>query len=305
MNDGPAMTVGMEAAGAVPAPAAGLERMRTRPSAWSRFRRHRLAAVSAFVLLILVLAALLAPVLTPYNPNTVDLRAYRKPPSSLHLLGTDSAGRDVLSRLLFAARVSLSVGLVAVGIYVVIGVLLGGIAGFFGRWVDSVIMRFTDMVLSFPAIVVIITLVSILGPNVLNVMLVIGLLGWPAIARLVRGEFLSLREREFVTASRAIGASSPRIIFRHILPNALTPVVVAATFGIAQAILLEAGLSFLGLGVQPPTASWGNMLNAAQTFTILEEMPWLWLPPGAMIIVAVLAINFFGDGLRDLFDPRK
>jgi peptide/nickel transport system permease protein len=271
---------------------------------WNRFRRHRLAMIGGTMLLLLTLAALAAPLLVAHGPNTIDLSAYRKPPSTDHLLGTDSAGRDVLSRLLYAGRVSLSVGIVAVAIYAVIGVLLGGIAGFYGGWVDTVIMRLADMVLSFPAIIVIITIVSVLGPSIYNVMLVIGLLGWPPIARLVRGDFLSLREREFVLASHAIGAGNVRIIFRHVLPNALAPVIVATTFGMAQAILLEAGLSFLGLGVQPPTSSWGNMLNAAQSFTILEQMPWLWLPPGVMTALAVISINFVGDGLRDALDPH-
>ena len=277
---------------------------RTSPSFWSRFRRHKLAAIGITMLTILSLAAIFAPLLTTYNPNAVDLSAYRMPPSSDHWLGTDSAGRDVYSRLLYAGRISLSVGLVAVSIYVLIGTVLGGLAGYFGGWVDGVIMRLADMVLSFPAIIVIITIVSIVGPSIVNVMLVIGLMGWPPIARLVRGEFLSLREREFVVASQATGASNLRIIFRHVFPNAMTPVIVNATFGMASAILLEAGLSFLGLGVQPPTASWGNMLNAAQSITILEEMPWLWVPPGLMIVIAVLSINFVGDGLRDALDPR-
>lgn len=260
--------------------------------------------IGGTTLLLLTLAAIAAPLLVAHEPNAIDLSAYRKPPSTDHLLGTDSAGRDVLSRLLYAGRVSLSVGIVAVAIYAVIGVLLGGIAGFYGGWADSIIMRLADMVLSFPAIIVIITIVSVLGPSIYNVMLVIGLLGWPPIARLVRGDFLSLREREFVLASQAIGAGNVRIIFRHVLPNAMAPVIVAATFGMAQAILLEAGLSFLGLGVQPPTASWGNMLNAAQSFTILEQMPWLWLPPGVMTALAVISINFVGDGLRDALDPH-
>lgn len=272
---------------------------------WSRFRRHRLALIGAAVLLILVAIAIAAPLLAPHPPNAVSLANYRKPPSMSYLLGTDSQGRDVLSRLMYAARISLSVSLVAVSIYVVIGTVLGGLAGYFSGWVDTIIMRIADMVLSFPSIIVIITIVSILGPSILNVMLVIGFMGWPPIARLVRGEFLTLRERDFVTASRASGAPSGRIIFRHILPNATTPIIVNATFGMASAILLEAGLSFLGLGVQPPTASWGNMLNAAQSITTLEEMPWLWLPPGITIVVAVLAINFVGDGLRDALDPRS
>ncbi|HEV2529322.1 MAG TPA: oligopeptide ABC transporter permease [Thermomicrobiales bacterium] len=280
------------------------ERRRGQRTVWSLFRRHRLAVAGMVVMGILIFIGIFAPLIAPHDPNAVSLANFREPPTSEHLLGTDAQGRDVLSRIMYATRISLSVGLVAVAIYVVIGTVLGGVAGFFGGWVDSIIMRLADVILSFPAIIVIITVVSIIGPSIFNVMLVIGLLGWPPIARLVRGEFLTLRGRDFVTASESIGASSPRIIFRHILPNATTPIIVNATFGVAQAILLEAGLSFLGLGVQPPTASWGNILNAAQSFTLLEEMPWLWLPPGFMIVISVLAINFLGDGLRDALDPR-
>ncbi len=286
-------------------PMAAAATVRTAPRFWTRFRRHRLAVIGLTALAILATASILAPLLVNHPPNAVDLSAYRMPPDSNHWLGTDSAGRDVFSRLLYAGRVSLGVGIVAVGIYVLIGTLLGGLAGYFGGWVDGTVMRIADMVLSFPSIIVIITIVSIVGPSIVNVMVVIGLLGWPPIARLVRGEFLTLREREFVVASVATGASSPRVIFRHILPNALTPVIVNSTFGMASAILLEAGLSFLGLGVQPPTASWGNMLNGAQSITILEQMPWLWIPPGLAIVLAVLSINFVGDGLRDALDPRS
>jgi peptide/nickel transport system permease protein len=256
------------------------------------------------LLFLLVVASLGAPQIARHDPYTVDLRSYRKGPSAQHRLGTDSSGRDVLSRLLYAGRVSLSVGLVAVSIYAAIGIVLGGLAGFYGRWVDSLIMRIADMVLSFPSLIVIITIVSILGPSIYNVMLVIGAMGWPPIARLVRGNFLSLREQDFVIAAQSIGAPNRRIIFRHVVPNALTPVIVAASFGMAQAILLEAGLSFLGLGVQPPTPSWGNMLTDAQSVTVLRSMTWLWLPPGLMIAVTVLSINFIGDGLRDALDPR-
>ncbi|MGD9712180.1 MAG: oligopeptide ABC transporter permease, partial [Thermomicrobiales bacterium] len=240
---------------------------------------------------------------TPYSPTGIDLQAYRLGPNSDHWLGTDTAGRDVFTRLLYAGRVSLSVGLVAVSIYTVIGVVLGALAGYFGGWVDSVIMRLADVVLSFPSLIIIITLASVLGPSIYNVMLAIGLLGWPPIARLLRGQLLSLRETEFILGARSIGSSDMRLIFRHMLPNAMAPVLVAATFGIAYAILIEAGLSFLGLGVQPPTPSWGNMLTDAQQLTVLESMPWLWLPPGAMIALAVLSINFIGDGLRDALDP--
>jgi peptide/nickel transport system permease protein len=272
---------------------------------WERFRGHRLALIGLALLLVLTLAAVGAPILAPQGPFAVDLRFYRQPPGLAHYLGTDSSGRDVWSRLLYAGRVSLSVGLVAVSIYTVIGVVLGAISGFYRGWVDSLVMRLADIVLSFPSLIIIITMVSILGPSIYNVMLVIGLLGWPPIARIVRGQFLSLREREFVLASRTVGASNRRIIFRHILPNALAPVIVAATFGMAGAILLEAGLSFLGLGVQPPTPSWGNMLTDAHSLTVLESMPWLWIPPGFMIALAVLSINFIGDGLRDALDPYR
>jgi peptide/nickel transport system permease protein len=277
---------------------------RTRPGVWARFRRHRLALVGLALLLALTLVAVLAPELAGLDPYKADLRAYRKPPSEAHWLGTDAAGRDVLARLVYGARVSLSVGLVAVGIYVALGIVIGAIAGFYGRWADGWLMRLADVVMAFPRLVIIITIAALLGPSIYNVMLIIGLLGWPPIARIVRGMFLSLRERDFVMAARVVGASNGRIIFRHLAPNVMAPVIVAATFGMAGAILLEAGLSFLGLGVQPPMASWGNMLNAAQSLSILEGMPWLWLPPGLMIALTVLSLNFVGDGLRDALDPH-
>jgi peptide/nickel transport system permease protein len=292
----------MELAGAVePKP---LEKQRRRAGAWTRFRHHRLAVIGVVILALLTFSAVGAPVIGRYNPNQTSIRNYRKPPTSAHILGSDASGRDVFSRLLYAGRISLSVGLVSVAIYTSIGLILGAFAGYYGGWVDSTIMRMADIVLAFPALIIIITLVSLLGPSVWNIMMVIGFLGWPAIARILRGQFLSLREQEFVIASKAIGSSNSRIIFRHLLPNALAPIIVAATFGMASAILLEAGLSFLGLGVQPPTASWGNMLNDAQSLPILQSMPWLWLPPGVMIALAVLSINFIGDGLRDAFDPH-
>jgi peptide/nickel transport system permease protein len=270
---------------------------------WRRFRRHRLALIGTSVLLILAIGAIAAPLIASHGPYSIDLRAYRTGPSGNHWLGTDSAGRDVFSRLLHAGRVSLSVGLFAVSIYTAIGIALGSLAGYYGGWVDSLVMRMADVFLSFPSLIIIITLASVLGPSIYNVMLAIGLLGWPPIARLLRGELLSLREREFVLGARASGCGGARLVFRHLLPNAMAPVIVAATFGIAYAILIEAGLSFLGLGVQPPTPSWGNMLTDAQSLTVLESMPWLWLPPGIMIALAVLSINFIGDGLRDALDP--
>ncbi len=284
------------AAAATPAP-------RRSVGVWQRFRRHRLAMLGAVILGIFVILAVGAPFFARNDPDRTNISLYRKGPSPGHILGNDSSGRDVLSRLLYAGRVSLSVGLVAVSIYTAIGLALGALAGYYGGWVDSVIMRFADIVLAFPSLIIIITVVSILGPSVWNVMLVIGLLGWPPIARILRGQFLSLRERDFIVASRTVGAPNGRIIVRHLLPNALAPIIVAATFGMASAILLEAGLSFLGLGIKPPTPSWGNMLSDAQSLTVLQSAPWLWIPPGIMIALAVLSINFIGDGLRDALDP--
>lgn len=269
------------------------------------FVRHRLAVAGLMVITILGLAAIFAPLVATHDPYTVDLLAARQGPSAHHWLGTDEVGRDVFSRLVYGARVSLSVGLVAVTIYTAIGVVLGAISGYFGGFVDGMIQRLTDTVMCFPTLIIIIAAVSITGPSIWNVMLIIGLLTWTGTCRLVRGQFLSLREQEFVEAARSVGASDLRIIFRHVLPNSVAPVIVSATFGVAAAILTEAGLSFLGLGVQPPTASWGNLINLAQSATILQEMPWLWAPPGVLIAVAVLSINFIGDGLRDALDPRS
>jgi len=281
-------------------PLESLEKSRT----WRRFRRHKLALVGATFLLALIFIAIFAPIISPYDPYAIDLSAYRTPPSYAHWLGTDTAGRDVLTRLIYASRVSLLVGLGAVSIYVTIGTILGAISGYYGGWIDHIIMRIADAVLCFPLFVIILVAVTIVGPSLSNIILALGVLWWPGISRIVRGEFLSLREREFVEAAKATGEHNRAIIFRYILPNVVGPIVVAATFGMAQAILAEAGLSFLGLGVQPPTPSWGNMLTDAQSLTILSSMPWLWIPPGAMILITVLSINFVGDGLRDALDVR-
>ncbi|MBI3942300.1 MAG: ABC transporter permease [Chloroflexi bacterium] len=256
------------------------------------------------VLILLILMAIFAPLISPQDPFSLDPRQIRNPPSAEHWFGTDTAGRDEWARMVYASRVSLSVGIVAVSIYLLIGTVLGALAGYYGGTIDNIVMRLTDIVLCFPDLIIIITIVSVLGPSIYNVMLVIGLLGWPGLARLVRGQFLSLREQQFVEAARCLGVPVGRIIFRHILPSVVPYMLVAATFGIAGAILTEAGLSFLGLGVQPPTPSWGNMLNGAQNLTILERYVWIWLPPGMMIAISVLAINFIGDGLRDALDPR-
>jgi peptide/nickel transport system permease protein len=269
------------------------------------FARHRLALAGAIVVFALALIAIFAPIIAPYGPNEVDLMATAQAPSRAHLLGTDDIGRDVLSRVIYGTRVSLSVGLVSVSIYVVIGTVLGSLSGYFGGWVDSTIQRFTDAIMCFPSLIIIIAAVAIIGPSIYNVMIVIGLLTWPGICRLVRGQILTLREREFVEAARALGASPMRVILAHLLPNTVAPITVAATFGVAAAILTEAGLSFLGLGVQPPTPSWGNLINTAQSAAVLQDMPWLWIPAGVMIALSVLSINFIGDGLRDALDPRS
>lgn len=271
----------------------------------SAFFRKPLAVSGLAVLSLLLIMALFAPVLSPADPAAINLSKYRMPPSSENLLGTDTTGRDVLSRLIFASRVSLSVGLVAVAISVLVGTTLGAISGYYGGLVDSLIMRLTDIALCFPSLIIILVVVALVGPSIVNIMVVIGLLNWAEIARLVRGQILSIRELDYVDAARCVGASNRRIILRHVLPGVIGQLVVAATFGVAAAILLEAGLSFLGLGVQPPTASWGNMLSDAQSLTILERMWWLWVPPGAMILLAVLAINFVGDGLYDALNARR
>ena len=270
-----------------------------------RYFRHRLAGVGFVLFTLLVLMAVLAPWVAPHDPFAIG-KSYQPPSwSSGHLLGTDQSGRDVLSRLIFAARVSLSVGAGAVAIYVAIGTLVGAVAGYFGGWIDNVIMRITDIFMSFPYLMVILVIVSVLGPNLANIILVLGLLGWPAVARLVRGGVLSVKEKVFVKAGIALGYSTPRLLFVHILPNVIAPILVNATFGIAVAIITEASLSFLGMGVQPPTASWGNMLTEAQSFSTLTDRPWLWVPPAGMIVIAVISINFMGDGLLDVMDPKS
>lgn len=269
-----------------------------------RFLRHRPAVIGLVILAAIGTMAVAAPVLVPFAPTTIDVGAFQSGPSRAHALGTDSVGRDVLSRLIYAARVSLTVGLLAVSMYAAIGTTVGSLAGYYGGPLDVLLSRFMDVVLSFPPLIIILFAVSVFGrPSLWNVIIVLGLLGWPAVARLVRGQLLALRDLEFVQAARASGASDARVIERHLLPNAMAPVLVAATFGVANAILVEAALSFLGMGVQPPTPSWGNMLTDAQSLTVLERMSWLWVPPGFMILISVLAINFVGDGLRDALDP--
>jgi peptide/nickel transport system permease protein len=270
-----------------------------------RFSRHRLAVFGAVVILLLTLVAIFAPLVAGQDPYRQDYSAIKEPPSREHILGTDALGRDVWARLVYATRVSLSVGLVAVAIYTVIGTVLGSVAGYYGGTPDAVIMRITDIVMCFPLLIIIITVVALVGASLFNIMAVIGLIAWPSICRLVRGQFLSLREQDFITAAHCLGVQSRRVIGSHLLPNCVGPITVAATFGMAGAILTEASLSFLGLGVPPPEPSWGQMLADAQKLSILAGMPWLWVPPGVMIALTVLCVNFVGDGLRDALDPQS
>lgn len=269
-----------------------------------RFFRHRLAVVGLVIFLIIGLMALFAPLIAPYSPNAIDLRGRNLGPSWDHYFGTDRTGRDTFSRVVYAGRVSLAVGLASVVISVSVGAILGAIAGYFGGKIDSVIMRFTDVIMVFPPVIIILTVAAIAGPGVGKTILVIGLLNWPIPCRLVRAKFLALREQEFVLAARALGVPSGSVIRRHLLPNAVDVLIVYASLGVATAILLEAGISFLGAGVQPPTPSWGNMLNVARNVNILEGYPWQWLPAGVAVVLTVLSVNFIGDGLRDAFDPR-
>lgn len=272
---------------------------------WRRFKKNRLALVSLFILILFILLAIFAPFLTPYDPNRADFRARNLPPSWEHPFGTDDMGRDILTRTLYGGRISLSVGLVAVGISISIGLFMGALAGYFGGHVDTLIMRLADIFFSFPFLILAITATALLGPSIYNIMAILGILSWPGPARLLRAEFLRLKSIDFVQAATAMGAGHKRLIFLHMLPNSLAPLLVSATLGVAGAILSEAGLSFLGLGVPPPAPSWGNMLNRARPLYVLRSMPWMWLPPGLAIFFVILSINFLGDGLRDAMDPRQ
>lgn len=268
-----------------------------------RFCRHRLAVACLVILLGLILLAVFAPWIAPYGPTKIS-GGFSKPPDAEHWLGTDQIGRDMFSRLLYAMRVSLLVGFLATVISTAIGVVLGLVSGYFGGWVDRVIMSFTDMVMSFPYILLVLVAAAIFEPGMWTMIIILGLVDWPGVARLVRGNVLSLRETNFCKSDVTSGMPGRYILFSEILPNTLAPVLVYATSVFAISILDEAALSFLGMGVQPPTASLGNILNGAQSITILTEKPWLWLPAGILIILLVMCINFVGDALRDALDPR-
>lgn len=267
-----------------------------------RFRAHHLAKISLLILVVVGLAALFAPVVAPYDPDAI-VGTFSGAPCKEFILGTDQIGRDVFSRLLYATRISLLVGILATVISTVIGVVLGLIAGYFGGVADMILMRFTDMVMSFPYILLVLVAAAIFKPGLWSIILILGFVDWPGVARLVRGNVLSLRETNFVKGNVVAGMPLRHILFSEILPNTVAPILVYATSVMAISMLDEAALSFLGMGVQPPMASLGNMLNGAQSITVLTSQPWLWLPPGIMIVVLVVSINFVGDALRDAFDP--
>ncbi|GAC1653010.1 MAG: ABC transporter permease [Vulcanimicrobiaceae bacterium] len=280
---------------------------------WKRFRRHRLALAGIIVLALMILFAVFARQLAPYDPNAIDNVNWQGTPLAPgvahHVLGTDEVGRDLLSRLMFGARISLTVGITATLMEIIIGSVLGAIAGYYGGWVDWIIMRITDVFLSIPLLPLLLVLTAIVSASSSKaslsfgvIVIIIGALTWPAVARLVRAQFLSLREREYTEAARALGNNDARIIFRHLLPNAMAPIIVQATLDVAGVIILESTLSFLGFGIQPPTASWGNMLSNA--ISNLQVAWWAAVFPGLCILVTVLSINYMGDGLRDALDPN-
>lgn len=265
--------------------------------------KNKLAVVGGLLVLLVFIFSIFASWIAPYDPSAIDIKNILVGPSLAHPLGTDDLGRDVLSRMLWGGRVSLKVGFVAVGLATVIGIILGSLAGYYGGWVDSMIMRSVDIMLSIPTIFLVLAVIAILEPNIINIMIVIGLTSWMEPARLIRAEFISLKEREFVLAARAIGATDGRIMMRHILPNGLSPILVSATMGVGGAILIESALSFLGLGVQPPTPSWGSLLSSGKDN--IEIAWWLSAFPGLAILITVLGYNLLGEGIRDALDPRQ
>lgn len=269
---------------------------------WQRFKRNKLALCGSAVVLMLFAVSLLAPLISPWEPNAINAWSVLSPPSWQHWFGTDELGRDVLSRIIYGARISLKVGFVAVGIAVSIGTVVGLVSGYYSGLVDTTLMRFVDIMLCFPTFFLILAVITIREPSIWNIMIVIGLTGWMGVARLVRAETLSIREMDYILAARCIGCSDSRIIFRHILPNAISPVLVSATLGVAGAILTESALSFLGIGVLPPTPSWGNILTSGKDY--IEFAWWLSLFPGLAILVTVLSYNLLGEGIRDALDPR-
>lgn len=271
---------------------------------WKKFKKNKLAMIGALILGVLLIIAVFAPIFISIDMNKVDLSNISSAPSRLHLLGTDDMGRDIFARVIQGGRVSLLVGIVATLMEVIIGVTLGAIAGYLGGLFDFIIMRVVDVIMCFPFFVIAITLAALLGPSLWNVIIIIGMLSWTGIARIVRGEILAIREMEYVEAAKALGLNWREILLKHVIPNVIPAILVATTLSIAGAILTEASLSFLGLGVKLPMPSWGNMLSSAQNMSTLKNEWWQWLPAGLCIFLTVLSINFVGDGLRDVLDPK-
>lgn len=269
-----------------------------------RFCKNKLAVLGLIVLVAVTIIVLVVPPLLPYDEAQIDVVAFNAPPSEQHVLGTDTTGRDVLSRLLYGGRVSLFVGIISTLISVAIGIPLGLLAAFYRGWFETLVMRATDIFMTIPSTILILFLVSMFGPSIVTVTVVIGVLGWTKFARQIYGTVLSVREKDYVEGGKAIGQRDGVIIARYILPNAIAPIFISITFRIASAIILESSLSFLGMGVQMPAASWGNMLYNAQSITILKSCQWMWLPPGLALMITILSINFIGNGLRDALDPK-
>ena len=278
---------------------------KVKSQAWDKFRHNKRAMFGVIVVLIVALAVLILPLVMDLDPFTTDAEAgFNTPPSAQHILGTDDVGRDLFARLLYGGRISLLVGIASTCVSVLIGVPLGLIAGYYrGIW-ETIIMRAADIFMSFPSMILILVLVAVFGPSIFNVTVVIGVLGWTSIAKLIYGNTLSLREKEYIEAARAMGMKNRKIIFTEILPNAIAPVWVTIAFRVASGILTESSLSFLGLGVQTPQASWGNIIFAAQNLLVLTARPWVWIPPGICIILVVVGFNFIGEGVRDALDPK-
>lgn len=272
--------------------------------AWKKLLQNKLAIFGAVILLLILASAVFAPWIAPYDIRDIDLFNIESGPSAQHLLGTDDLGRDVFSRLVYGGRVSMAVGLLASLSQIILGTLAGAIAGYFGGVIDSFIMRTADVIMCFPFFLVAIALASFVGPSMKNIIIIMAVIYWTNVARIVRGEVLSLKKREYIDAARTFGLNSWEIIIHHIVPNVAATVTVYATLAIANGILTEAALSFLGLGVKPTVPSWGNMLSAAQSMRVLQKQWWLWVPPGLMVLLTVMAINFLGDGLRDALDPK-
>jgi len=276
-----------------------------------RLRKNKLAMIGLGILIFMFLFSFIGPFLTPFGAETMNFAMKKAPPNSTYLLGTDLLGRDILTRLMYAGRVSLLVGIVAVVIEIIIGGILGAIAGYYGGIVDAIIMRIVDIFLCVPFLPILIILGAIMSDRnvspeirIMYLMFIIGLLSWPSIARLVRGQILSLREQEFMQAAEALGLKDSRKIFKHLIPNVIPQIIVSATLSIGGAIMIESALSYLGMGVTPPQASWGNMIQSVNNFIDLMKRPWLWIPPGICIFLTVMSINLLGDGLRDALDPK-